>query len=74
VVLLHHLGLEDEQMARVGWWDLDRTLQPDHLTSLFIPEVSPRAELEHEMDRLERLVADPEEPSARGIRRRRTAP
>jgi tetrapyrrole methylase family protein/MazG family protein len=57
VVLLHHLGLEDEQMARVGWWDLDRTLQPDHLTSIFIPEVSPRAELGREMDRLERLVA-----------------
>ena len=56
VVLLHHLGLEDEQLARVGWWDLDRTLQPDHLTSLFIPELSPRIELGREMDRLESLV------------------
>jgi tetrapyrrole methylase family protein/MazG family protein len=56
VVLLHHLGLEDEQIARVGWWDLDRTLKPDHLTSIFIPEVSPRAELGREMDRLESLV------------------
>ncbi len=26
VVLLHHLGLEDEQVVRVGWWDLDRAL------------------------------------------------
>jgi tetrapyrrole methylase family protein/MazG family protein len=57
VVLLHHLGLEDEQVARVGWWDLDRTLQPDHLTSIFIPEATPRAELGREMDRLESLVA-----------------
>ena len=38
VVILHHLGLEDERVVRVGWWDLDRTLEPDHLTSLFIPE------------------------------------
>jgi len=37
VVLLSHLGLHDEQVVRVGWWDLDRTLQPDHLTSLYIP-------------------------------------
>ena len=41
VVLLHHLGLPDEQVVRVGWWDLDRTLEPDHLTSLYIPD-SPR--------------------------------
>ena len=40
-VLLHHLGLEDEQVLTVGWWDLDRTLEPDHLTSLYIPP-SPR--------------------------------
>ncbi|HXY28269.1 MAG TPA: MazG family protein [Acidimicrobiales bacterium] len=36
-VLLHHLGLEDEVVAEVGWWELDRTLEPDHLTSLFVP-------------------------------------
>ena len=38
VVLSHHLGLPDEQVVRVGWWDLDRTLKPDHLTSLYIPD------------------------------------
>ena len=27
VVLLSHLGLADEQVVHVGWWDLDRTLQ-----------------------------------------------
>ncbi len=56
VVILHHLGLEDEQVVRVGWWDLDRALEPDHLTSLFIPELSSRAALEHEMARLALLV------------------
>jgi len=37
VFLLHHLGLDDEQIVSVDWWDLDRTITPDHLTSLFIP-------------------------------------
>jgi tetrapyrrole methylase family protein / MazG family protein len=55
VVLLHHLGLEDEQVVRVGWWDLDRALEPDHLTALYIPEISAPA-LEHEMARLSVLV------------------
>jgi len=36
-VLLHHLGLDDEVVAEVDWWDLDRTLEPDHLTSVFVP-------------------------------------
>jgi tetrapyrrole methylase family protein/MazG family protein len=36
-VLLHHLGLEDEVVQPVDWWDLDRTLEPDHLTSVYIP-------------------------------------
>jgi tetrapyrrole methylase family protein/MazG family protein len=56
VVLLHHLGLEDEQVVRVGWWDLDRSLTPDHLTSLYIPELSARVELGDEMARLADLV------------------
>ena len=36
-VLLHHLGLADEVVASVDWWELDRTLEPDHLTSLYVP-------------------------------------
>jgi tetrapyrrole methylase family protein/MazG family protein len=56
VVLLHHLGLEDESVARVGWWELDRTLAPDHLTSLYIPEISAAAGAEREMAQLEDLV------------------
>jgi tetrapyrrole methylase family protein / MazG family protein len=62
VVLLHHLGLPDEQVRTVGWWEMDRTLAPDHLTSLFIPApASARApapaSTEHEMARLVELVA-----------------
>jgi tetrapyrrole methylase family protein/MazG family protein len=36
-VLLHHLGLPDEVVATVDWWELDRTLESDHLTSLYVP-------------------------------------
>jgi tetrapyrrole methylase family protein/MazG family protein len=38
-VLLHHLGLDDEMVAEVDWWELDRTLEPDHLTSLYVPRL-----------------------------------
>jgi tetrapyrrole methylase family protein/MazG family protein len=44
-VLLHHLGLEDEVVAAVDWWELDRTVEPDHLTSLYIPAFVPAAGL-----------------------------
>lgn len=35
-VLLHHLGLTDEVVTRVKWEDLDRTLEADHLTSVYV--------------------------------------
>ncbi len=41
-VLLHHLGLEDEVVHAVDWWELDRTLEPDHLTSLYVPALPER--------------------------------
>ena len=50
-VILHHLGLPDEVVVAVDWWDLDRTVEPDHLTSLYIPaspapaDVSPGEEM-----------------------------
>jgi tetrapyrrole methylase family protein/MazG family protein len=56
VVLLHHLGLEDEQVMRVGWWDLDRVLKPDHLTSLYIPALTAPSAVKDEMARLADLV------------------
>ena len=42
-VLLHHLGLADEVVAAVDWWELDRTLEPDHLTSLYVPRLADHA-------------------------------
>ena len=44
-VLLHHLGLDDEVVAAVDWWELDRTVEPDHLTSLFVPGPMPHRRL-----------------------------
>lgn len=40
VTVLQRLGLPDEQILRVDWWDLDRVVEPDHLTSLWIPELA----------------------------------
>jgi len=40
VVVLHHLGLADEEVRSVAWDDLDRVIDPDHLTSLWVPEVA----------------------------------
>jgi tetrapyrrole methylase family protein/MazG family protein len=54
VTLLHHLGLPDEHVVDVPWWDLDRTIEPDHLTSLWIPPLG--TSLAGEMVRLEELV------------------
>jgi len=40
VVILHHLGLADEVVRSVAWDDLDRTMEPDHLTSLWVPHLA----------------------------------
>jgi len=39
VVVVQRLGLEDERVIDVAWDDLDRVVEPDHLTSLWIPEL-----------------------------------
>lgn len=39
VTLLHHLGLDDEVVIEVPWAEIDRTIAPDHLTSLYVPTV-----------------------------------
>ena len=56
VTILHHLGLDDEQVIVVEWWDLDRTLAPDHLTSIYIPALAAPMLVERDMARLEELV------------------
>ena len=37
VVLLHHVGLPDEQVVRTTWHEMDRVIEADHLTSLWVP-------------------------------------
>ena len=54
VTVLQHLGLPDESVRRVAWDDLDRDVEPDHLTSLWLPALAdPFAS---ELVRLEELV------------------
>jgi len=40
VVVLQRLGLPDESVSTVEWADLDRSFEPDHLTSIYVPELS----------------------------------
>ena len=40
VTILHALGTADEQIVEVAWADLDRTIEADHLTSLWIPHLA----------------------------------
>ena len=54
VTVLHHLGLPDEQIHEVSWEDLDRSFEPDHLTSLWIPQLA--APVASELVALDELV------------------
>ena len=60
VTVLHHLGLDDEVVTTVAWDELDRTLEPDHLTSLWIPLLTApvAAELMDLVELVRRLRAD----------------
>ncbi len=55
-VLLHHLGLDDELVLAVDWWELDRTIEPDHLTSVYFPALGRRRTAAVEVARLEALM------------------
>jgi len=39
VTLLHALGTPDERIVETTWADVDRTIDADHLTSLWIPQL-----------------------------------
>ena len=54
VTVLHHLGLPDERIHQVRWEDLDRSFEPDHLTSLWIPQLA--APVAAELMALDELV------------------
>jgi tetrapyrrole methylase family protein/MazG family protein len=40
VTVLQRLGLPDERIFEVPWSELDRSFEPDHLTSLWIPALT----------------------------------
>jgi len=54
VIVLQRLGLPDEAMFEVAWPELDRSFEPDHLTSLWIPQVA--APVAAELQRFAELV------------------
>jgi tetrapyrrole methylase family protein/MazG family protein len=54
VTVLQRLGLPDEARFDVAWADLDRSVEPDHLTSLWIPRLA--APVASEMQRFVALV------------------
>jgi tetrapyrrole methylase family protein/MazG family protein len=40
VLVVQRLGLPDEAITAVDWADLDRSVEPDHLTSLYVPALA----------------------------------
>jgi tetrapyrrole methylase family protein/MazG family protein len=54
VTVLHHLGLPDETVVTVPWYEVDRAVVPDHLTSLWLPELA--APVASELSALDELV------------------
>ena len=53
-VLLHHLGLPEEQIVDVAWEDIDRAIDADHLTTLWVPVAG--APVGHELVRFADVV------------------
>jgi tetrapyrrole methylase family protein/MazG family protein len=54
VMVLQRLGLPDEAVFEVAWDDLDRAVEPDHLTSLWVPRLA--APVAAELTRFAELV------------------
>jgi tetrapyrrole methylase family protein/MazG family protein len=53
-VVLQRLGLPDERIVEVDWADLDRAVEPDHLTCLYVPVAA--APVAAELVRFDALV------------------
>ena len=53
-IVLQRLGLPDQHVVEVAWADLDRAVEADHLTSVFVPGV--RAPVAGELVRFVELV------------------
>ena len=54
VTVLQRLGLPDQAVFEVAWDDLDRAIEPDHLTTLWIPSLA--APVGRELVRFHELV------------------
>jgi tetrapyrrole methylase family protein / MazG family protein len=54
VTVLQRLGLRDQAVFEVAWHDLDRVVEPDHLTTLWIPSLE--APVGRELVRFHELV------------------
>ncbi len=54
VTVLHHLGLDSESVVVVPWHEIDRAVVPDHLTTLWVPELA--APVSSELAALDELV------------------
>jgi tetrapyrrole methylase family protein/MazG family protein len=54
VVVLQRLGLPDERVVPVAWADLDKEVDADHLTTLYVPELA--APVAQELSRFSELV------------------
>ncbi len=55
ITVIQRLGLADERIFDVAWDELDRIVEPDHLTSLWIPAYA--APVAMELQRFTELVA-----------------
>jgi tetrapyrrole methylase family protein/MazG family protein len=55
VTVLQRLGLPDERVFEVAWPDLDRAVEPDHLTSVWLPRLA--APIAREVEQFVELVA-----------------
>ena len=54
VTVMQRLGLDDERVFEVDWQDLDREVEPDHLTCIWIPALA--VPVAGELVRFEELV------------------
>ncbi|HEV2760450.1 MAG TPA: SAM-dependent methyltransferase, partial [Acidimicrobiales bacterium] len=54
VTVLQRLGLPDESVTAVPWADLDKEVDPDHLTSIYLPTSAPP--VAREVARFDELV------------------
>lgn len=54
VTLLHHLGTDNEKIITTTWAEMDHVIEADHLTSLYIPEMT--VPVAHELARFHELA------------------